>query len=769
MTEEKGNNFVQSLRDHKVPQYLGTYLAVGFGLLQFLEFMSRRYDLSGAWVDKYLLVWLALLPAIATMIYLGGKSNAIGIASRQKWPRVLIIGNVIIALLLGTFMFNGQQVEQGQLVELRDEEGKQIKAMVPNLKRVKTIAVFQFENQTGNKEMDWWGIAFSQLLFFDLYQSPEFYGTYAYDLNAYHDAMGLELFVVPNVGMQREIAQKSRNDYFTDISYTHNDGQFQFEGSLYNSRDGKKIVDIKVVDKDPFTAIDKIKTHIYENIPGAIEDLSGQSNLPASTLLTGNIEALKYLILSRITYYKDPTALEETVALAKKAVELDPTCASCNFYVGDPLYGLGKREESIPYVKKAVKYAASLPERMQFGFKITLYSITGNMEAYWKLQELRRKMFPYEFDPYETLLTKYLADYGIDSAKVLIQEAIDNGNLENGLLSLYGLQLENEEYDAAEKTLTRLTKEFPSRDQDRLKYATIYENQGRLADARKTLLEEEALDPLNTIIQTRLAYVDFKNLEISKANERLDSGISQATTLSDSLNFLRTKLYFLRMTGQIDSALRTVVNYEKFALRRTPLNRLLVNTFLLKADMLQSVGKSQKVPELLAEIDKYSPESTDLYRCMANSNMLERGYQRMTMDLEDYASTCRAEYLQFGKGFGEYFELLESYLSGDYGNCAKILDSHNGKIKKLIPNKYFQSNIYAKSGQPDKAINLMKKAIDEKTDEPIYYYQLAFLIKDIDPDIARRHLNTALKFWAEADEDFIPLQRAKDLMQDIAI
>ena len=41
----------KKLWDRKVPQLLGTYLAVGFGVLQFLEFISRRYDLGGGWVD----------------------------------------------------------------------------------------------------------------------------------------------------------------------------------------------------------------------------------------------------------------------------------------------------------------------------------------------------------------------------------------------------------------------------------------------------------------------------------------------------------------------------------------------------------------------------------------------------------------------------------------------------------------------------------------------------------------------------------------------
>ena len=55
--------FFEKLWERKVPQLLGTYLAVGFGVLQFVEFISRRFSMSSFWIDSYLLLWLMLIPA----------------------------------------------------------------------------------------------------------------------------------------------------------------------------------------------------------------------------------------------------------------------------------------------------------------------------------------------------------------------------------------------------------------------------------------------------------------------------------------------------------------------------------------------------------------------------------------------------------------------------------------------------------------------------------------------------------------------------------
>ena len=764
MTEQTEQTFMQKLWDSKIPQYLGSYLAVGFGLLQFLEFVTGRYNWSNFWVDKYLLVWLIMIPAIITLIYFNGQLSPITAQGTLKWPKFLVAGNAIVALLLGGFLFNGDTVTAAsEVVELTDEEGQTVTAVVPSLNKVKNVAVFQFENLTDDKEEDWWSIAFSSLLDLNLEQRSEFYTLSQFNLDSYYNQLGLASFELPSIGMQREIAQKSRNDYFTRISYNIEEDQYVFKGDMYSSRDGQSIFKIDAVANNPFEGIDLINQQIAENIPDALEDLEEQVRLPSSSLITRNHEALKYYIQSRLTFYKDPTALDEVVRLAKKSVELDPTCAVCHFWVGDPLYGQGKRDEAIASFRKAIRYGSSLPDRMQFGPKSVLYSVTNKMDAYLKLQEVRRKMFPYDFGAYSQLLTIYRANYGIDSAKMLMQEAIDNGNIERGLLSMYDLQLENEEYAAAEATLDRFSQEFPERDQDRMKYATIYENQGKLEKAREILLKEEMLDPLNTTIQTRLSYIDFKDGAVEKANKRVEQGLSESTTLSDSLNFIWIKAFFYHMTGQIQKAEEAYNTYEIHGVKRTPINRMVASTLYSKADLYFSIGQPDKVQDALDRVNKYSPESIDQYSCSVNMFALAKDYN-ISMSTDEFHG-CAEVYAAYGDGFKEYVETLIFYHDKEYDNCIKILDNDDGRIKKLFSDKYLLANIYAKAGKIDNAKKIIKKALDEKTDEPMYYYQMAKFLENEDQSKAKEHLDLALKYWSKADADFIPLQRAIDLKE----
>ena len=762
MDSTSKKSFFQELWDRKVPQFLGTYFAVGFGLLQFVEFLTKRYDLTNSLVDKYLLIWLALVPAIAIATYFGGQLTFK--STNLKWPKIFVVVNVILAFSLGGILFNESASGQSGLVKVVDEDGQTLTAVVPEQNKVKTVANFQFENVTGDKENDWYGVAFSQLLKFSLDQQPEFYAYSAYNLNTYHDGMGLPSFVAPKVGMQREIAKKSRNDYFTDVSYNIKDGQFEFKGNLYNTRNGKIICELKAIDNNPYAAIDKLKQQIFDNIPNATKSDGKQMNMPASSLITGNIEALKYHTLARIKFYMDPTALEESLELHRKSVALDPQCASCHFWMGDVLYGMERKDEGIAAVKQSIVYGKGLPERMQFYAKEVLYSITNNMDAYRKLQEMRRKMYPYEFAPYQALVNLYRVEYGSDGAKKLMQEAIDNGNVEKGLLTLYELQLFDEEYEEALSSLERLSTEFPDRDEDRQKYAHIYNKQGRIDKAKEVLLKEEALDPLNSNIQIQIAVLDYKNRDVHLANKRLDEGLKQANTLTDSLRFLWTQSYLLDLSGQINASLIKIAEYEKYAAKMSPINRIKTSTFSRKSEMYQSIGKSERVKMLLAELAKYSPETIGLYTCIVNVNALQNDYE-IVMEAKEFLLSCRTEYENFGKGYDTYFDIIAAYQEKDYEKCIELLENEDGKMKNLFDSKDFISNIYAKDGDLHTAKEIIKKEVDQKTEQPKYYYQLAKLLETDSPKEAKKYLDIALEFWSNADPEYIHFQRATALSQ----
>lgn len=772
MTKRTSNNWIEKIWERKIPQYVGTYLAVGFGIFQFIQVIVTRFNLSDTFQDRYLIIWLALLPAVFILVYFGFQPNGKEAYEKKKWPKYFIGINSIVAIVLSIFLIseNENKIEDTtQIVQLIDEDGQDVKAIVPSLKKVKNIACFQFENLTGDTSQDWQGIAMSALLGYSLEQYPEFYVASAYALNSYYDRLGLKSFDIPNTGMQSTIAKKSRNDYFCKVSFSLEQNKYTFSGKLIRTKDGEVIENINISNENLYNAIDEIKEQILNKLqPKNDKDIKVDNNLvlPASALISDNPKAIELLTKSRMLLITNPNQLDDVVNLSKQSVIEDPTCSQCHLNVASPLVTQGKKNEANTYLKKAIKYGASLPKRMQFAAKEFYYSINNNINAAIKLQEFRKEMFPYDFQPYSALLTFYKSEYGMSKAQNLIQEAIDNGNIEKGLLTLFNLQLENEEYSEAEKTLDQFFKQFPERDQDKLRYVTLYENQGKLDKAKEKLLEAEVLDPFNSQIKIRIARVDFKNLKINSAKKRVNDGFKQSTTLTDSLTFLAAKIFFEFKLGEMENTFNSISQYEKYALKKNTLRSVLNMYSGTKSLMYLSIDKPQKAKEIMHDLLEYDLDNKSRYFCGINIQATINGYDNV---VDTKSIDCESLFETYGDGFNDYYKVIKLYQVQKYNECITLLEKDDAKVFNLFNEKYFIADIYHKAGLNKKAINILKKELFKKPDEPIYYYKTADLLKNIDQSQSKEYLNKALEFWKNADTNFTLYKRAKDLEERLAM
>lgn len=756
------SNFFQKLWAKKVPQYVGTYMAVGFGLFQFLDMTFKRYNFDTKWVDKYLILWLVLLPSVIIVSYFGKDLLPFALLKKWRTQKIVILTNLVAALVLvGTFFNTNAATKE---ITVTNENGVQEKLLIPNKEKIKNIACFQFKNETNSEENNWWGIAFSSLLTSNLEQRPEFYCLSIYGLLGHYGDLGLPYFSEASVGKLREMARQSRNDYFTDISFTKENNLFSFNGKLHQTKNGKAIIDIQVKNKDPFEAIDEIREIIFKKIPNPLDAKENVTYLPSSSLITNNKEALKHYTLANMHFYKFPSQLEKSISLMRKAFNLDTNCAACSYQIGDFNYGMGNKTEAIKYLKTAIKNASSLPERLQFGYKLTLYSLSEDLNSYYQLSEIQRKKYPYEFSAYQRLISYYQINKGVDSAKQLIQEAIDNGNIEKGLLQMYNLQMDIKAYSEAEKTLNQITKQFPDRKEDNRKYADVYEKQGKLDASKAILIEEEILNPFDTDIQLKLVDLELKNTEIEKAMLRLEKGLEQASTLNDSIKYMGTKISTLMLTGRINDALKYLNFYETQSTKIAPLVRVLKGNLSTKAYLYLSSNQPDRIKPVLEEIKKY--KEITLETCNVNLWALLYDFEP-TMKVDDFKN-CTAAYESYGSGFNSVVNILIDYQSKNYKKALQGLTTENKEdIQNTLPD-YFLCQLYYKGGDKAKAVQLVEDIINKKSaNYPYFYYLLAYYLKDTNPDAAKKHLETVLKIWKNADADFIPLQRAQKLEKSL--
>jgi hypothetical protein len=136
------------LRDlfrRRVPQILGAYLASGWIVLEFTDWLTQHYGLAPHFVEFFLMAWALLIPSVAMVAYYHGAPG------RDEWTKVEKIGipaNLVIAAAILFIGFGGNDSGSSVTVRLEDETGATVERSVPRSEFRKKLALFHFENQS---------------------------------------------------------------------------------------------------------------------------------------------------------------------------------------------------------------------------------------------------------------------------------------------------------------------------------------------------------------------------------------------------------------------------------------------------------------------------------------------------------------------------------------------------------------------------------------------------------------------------------------------
>ncbi len=189
--EEEKQSFFKRMMNRRIPQIIGIYMAVSWGIVQFVDWIVNRYLLSHHLVDLALVILLSLIPSSLIVAYYHGRPG------KDKWKRTEVIGipvNVVITAFLVFALFSGKDLGKvSQKVTVQDETGKQIERMIPKSDFRRKVALFYFKNETGDKSLDWLQYGITHMLDYDLSQdmfvetlAPHVLGTRSADYYIYN-------------------------------------------------------------------------------------------------------------------------------------------------------------------------------------------------------------------------------------------------------------------------------------------------------------------------------------------------------------------------------------------------------------------------------------------------------------------------------------------------------------------------------------------------------------------------------------------------------
>ena len=235
--------FINDLISRRVPQFVGIYLAVSWGIIQFITWAVDRYLLSPYIVDLSFAISVSMLPSILVLSYFHGKPG------KDQWTKVekiVIPANLIISLIALIFVFYPKDLGAvTKDVVLIDQDGNSYSKTTVKPEFRKRYSIYLFNNNTHDLSNDWLNYGIGTLLRHDLNQD-HFLTNLSYSASKIKADMGYDRKEHLSVADMQVISERVLSDYFITGNFNiSDDGIYDIDIIVYQTSNAKKISENK--------------------------------------------------------------------------------------------------------------------------------------------------------------------------------------------------------------------------------------------------------------------------------------------------------------------------------------------------------------------------------------------------------------------------------------------------------------------------------------------------------------------------------------------
>jgi len=758
----------KNLLDRRIPQILGVYLGGSWGVLQFVEWLVNRYVLSPYLIDFSIVILVSLIPTVLIVAYLHGKPG------RDKWTRVEKIGipvNLLFTVVLLFLFFHGKNLGAAtEKITVENEEGNRVEHVVPKREFRKSVAVFNFENKSGDAELDWLQFGLSLGLRFDLYQDF-FLETILMSDSSFYGRMkdaGFPETVGLPFSLERKIAADYYMHYFLTGDFTRSDNQLTVKTALYETERGKLIAERTITGSDIFTLIDRITVQLKADLGLPDYQLQETEDLPVSEVTTNSLDAMKLMTLGAKAMLIE-SDYEAALQYLEQSVQVDPTCAFAYFGIGAINAELNQQGKALKAFEQALKYKYKLPGSLELFVKIVYFTLKGDSEKAFNLSKTRVELYPDDIVARSNLIDSYITKEQLDEAiteyKKLIEIAPEPSKYYHDIGKIY---LIKGVFDEALKYYQRYADEFPDEVRSFTKLAELYEEIGDFQQAKtsyeKALLFEEPEKA--KYLSLKLGDIEWKLGHLQRALEVYEQSFAGGVRHEAYKRFER----YYASKGQMEKALQYF--RLKWALREerwTPFAFWGNKAF--DVDVYVKAGKNDEAFQTLKDIEAELDPPFDKVAVI--------GYVIIYLELEDpdNAEKHIADFEVVEQELGLSISGLQTDIHRSKGRFAELRGKYGeaiqsyGEVLEIEPtDEGVNTDVgrcYRCLGQFRKAEEHLQQALKFFPAYPEAHYEIALVYWDMGKkEKAQEHLNTALDFWKDADAEYKPAKRAREKLAE---
>lgn len=559
-------DFITELKQRKVLPAVGVYAASCWVLVEILDRLVERYLLSPYLTDIIFWGLYSLIPAVVLVTWSYGRSGKDKATTAQK---VGVPINIIATLgLLITVFGDKNFAATATMVTLANELGQQETHYVPNESFRRRMAVFFFDNESGNPSHDWLQYGVTDLLVQDLQQDPFVLATSPYENfgNGFYARMRQAGFMdatgIPT-SLKREIAQDANRQYFVEGSFTVEHGEYIITTTIWETQTLDQVATINQRGWDLYDTIDKLSREVRKELDVPRSSSRIASDMPLAETYGESESAFQNYIagLNERLFNNDFAASN---ALFDAALEEDHNFVLAHFVKAINLIESGDLPSAQASLNKAQQLDYRLPDRDRVILKANNYRLSGETD---KLIEFLRMQVKLRDDAasHSRLGNILFSTGALEEAKHEFKIALQRDSLNAGInLVLSTLERSSGDMDAAIAYAREYQKERPEDIEAHIQMGDLLRDSGELDQAERHYEQAQLLENNPVQPTLRLVIIAARKGNENKARQLLEQAVALAQTPTDRGDVHQAASFLEARLGRIDDAIEQLYAAEEF-------------------------------------------------------------------------------------------------------------------------------------------------------------------------------------------------------------
>ncbi len=772
------------LRQRRVFPIVGMYVAACWLVIELGDWVTERFGLPGVFTSYVFIAMIVMLPAVAVFAYNHGAPG------KDRWTRtekVLIPSNAVLAIVAIYFVSPVLDVEAAtEMVEIEDETGTLQAFEVPKLGYHKEVLGFFWTNASDNPELKWLSYGLPLMLGHDINRvSPLVTMETPFDDSYTRSRMerqGFESLTDVPRGLALEITRDRLSEALVIGSFDLDGDAHIVAASLIDAENGKVIRSFEARSGDWFSAIDETAAAILDAL--GVEPGRNHSDDPVSQHLTGSLEAVRLYSSGALAMTRDndyPLAIAELT----RAVEIDPLFAEAHGTLSFAHYFSGTTEAAGEAATNALRNSYRLSSASEFILKANRYIYKGDFERAERAIDVWTQVQPNSTQALDSFI--YLTSItGTEEGLGKAGEALDRLlelrpndyliYLRKGLL-----EQQRGNFTAAADHVQMYLDNVPDSGGAYRQLSTIFQAQGELDQAQAALEKASILSDAPFESEIALARLEARRGRYADAEVRLESLANEAQTAERTTALLGAQWELAIAQGQIERGIAIYRELNEAAKVTMPPTLRLMSVEAQLASLMAARGETSEAVAHLDRLVTMLEPPISWYFAFTYAQVYDlAGDRERYRYWADQNAQRRDQYPELLHPIVDIQTAQVAIWDDDIDAALAQLDGARDALGQSFLNVAQDSlttvepyiglaRLYIEAGAPEQARPILDDVLRVfPASGHARLVQAELLIKEGETAGARVALDKALAVWADADEEYVYLQQARELKVQVS-